>query len=361
MTPRLYISSLVSKSASKSIESLLVDKNNNFTLIRLIASLLVLLSHCFYLKGFNTDPLVQLSKTLSLGTLAVYFFFITSGFLITKSWFRINNVLQYLRNRALRIFPALIVSVLFCAFVVGPVVTNLPVKEYFQNNGTYNFLINSTLWKIVYYLPCSFLANPYPGAVNGSYWTLPMEFFLYIIVAVLGVFSILKRRKIMVALIVILLLTDFYLTAKFASSSFGLINMDLKKLLICGIYFIAGSLIYLYKDKLIVTKALTLLLLVAYLISLFTPWSRYLGYLFLPYLTISLALVDIPIIKKYPRSHDLSYGVYLYAFPVQQTLVHFFGGNINIILLFVFATAISLALAALSWRFIEKPSLRYKF
>ena len=125
------------------------SRTNHFDIMRLTAALLVVFSHSFNLShgkvlGKQYEPLMQLSKgQITLGGLAVLVFFVISGFLITASFDKDKNVLSFCQKRFLRIYPGLIVVVLLTALVLGPLMTELPLWEYFKKPETYNYLVNN--------------------------------------------------------------------------------------------------------------------------------------------------------------------------------------------------------------------------
>lgn len=124
----------------------------------------------------------------SLPSLAVDLFFVASGFLVTASYCQRNDFYAFTEARLLRIFPGLIVAVLLCVFVVGPISTTASLSDYFASPSTFSYFKHNVflLNGIQFDLPSVFTSNPYPGSVNGSLWTLPIEFWMYVFVAVLG-------------------------------------------------------------------------------------------------------------------------------------------------------------------------------
>ena len=149
---------------------------NLFDLLRLVAATMVLWSHAYALTG-NPSPGWFGN---ALGTLGVKIFFIISGLMITRSWLDDPRLWAFTMRRVLRIMPGLILVVVVCAFVMGPLVTTLPVGEYFRSYGTRFYLWNILLFPI-YNLPGVFAGNIYPIAVNGSLWSLPAEVCMYIL------------------------------------------------------------------------------------------------------------------------------------------------------------------------------------
>jgi peptidoglycan/LPS O-acetylase OafA/YrhL len=224
---------------------------NNFDLIRFIAAALVILSHCFSLAGKEFEPLSWLSGYETFGGLAVAIFFITSGFLITASWFSDENILSFIKKRILRIFPALIWVIFLTVFVLGPLLTALPLKEYFKNHTTYLYLNNVYLTCIYYSLPGVFAHNPWPNAVNGSLWTLPIEILMYAMIGFLGSIRLLKMKWFIPALLPF----AFYLFISYyiSHSNTMILWVRLSQTAKLAIYFIMGSIFYIYREKIILS------------------------------------------------------------------------------------------------------------
>ena len=134
--------------------------------------------------------------SVKLHGFGVLIFFVLSGYLITGSFVRSGNLWRFFCSRALRIFPALILAVFFCAYCLGPLVTTLSVEEYLSSNQTWNYFKYNTLLYdgIRFRLPGVFEELPRSGGVNGSLWTLPIELLMYFYVAVLGIAGVLCQR-----------------------------------------------------------------------------------------------------------------------------------------------------------------------
>ena len=160
----------------------LTHRENNFDSVRLIAAAAVIYGHA--------HPLTQTPDRVfwgnSVESFAVKVFFVISGFLITASWLSDPSPFRYFAKRALRIFPALAVVVAVSALVLGPLVTTLPLSSYFASPQVPAYFSNIAL-RPVYYLPGVFDRLPYPGAVNGSLWSLPAEFAMYLLLPLLCV------------------------------------------------------------------------------------------------------------------------------------------------------------------------------
>ena len=149
-------------------------RSNNLDALRLVGALAVIFGHAYHIVGRPFENPVVAGYPVQ--TLGVIIFFSISGYLITASWSRTRNPVSYLAARSLRIFPALVVVVLVCMFVIGPVVSVLPNSQYFDAPNFWSYLGNIIL-RPQYELPGVWGDHPYPNAVNGSLWTLPAEFF----------------------------------------------------------------------------------------------------------------------------------------------------------------------------------------
>lgn len=213
----------------------LEEKNNNFNLIRMLASIAVIFSHSFILANGpldGADPLVQYLG-YPISGLAVNIFFITSGLLVTKSLIERKSFTFFIVARTLRIFPALIVAVLFSALAVGLMATELRPIDYLLHPDTFNF-IRRNIWLfdniIQYTLPGVFSDTPYKNAVNGSLWTLPWEIYSYFSIFVL--FFIFRMYYKMVFVMTSIVFFLLYANGFYKFFDFELLNPVYLKLLI---------------------------------------------------------------------------------------------------------------------------------
>ena len=336
-------------------------RDNNYNLIRFVAAVLVLLSHCYPLVNGDdrAEPLGRVTGT-TLGTLAVSVFFITSGFLVTGSLVRRDNLLAFVWARALRIYPALIAAVLFCVFVVGLAFTNLPWSDYVSHRGTLRYLlVNSLMLRSpIHGLPGVFTENTYPGAVNGSLWTLPWELRMYFLLAVVG-FSVGLRR---IRRILIPLLAVAGTVIHQLDKCYGLIESTRWSVMFLFIsYFFIGASLFLYRDKVAVNyRILCISLAVLVLSAVINRVAFYLCFnALLPITILCLAYLPGGRVRKFNRFGDCSYGIYIYAFPIQQGVAALWP-EASVLQMCLLAFPVTLALSIASWLVIEKRFLAMK-
>lgn len=323
--------------------------------MRLTAAIAVVFSHSFAisLNNYALDPMVGWTNNqMSFGDLAVSVFFIISGFLITQSYDYRKDPVYFLKARVLRIFPALIVVILLTTFIMGPILTTLSVTDYLKNSQTYLYLRNIFLYPIQYYLPGVFENNILMGVVNGSIWTLIYEVCCYAVVLLLGIFKMLKKSTSIILLAATICIS---MMPQFPHSDF-----TYKLNYLCG-YFFGGMVLYMFREYIKVNHfyaviSLSIIILSANYGGLVRPaiplFGAYLVYYFAFNKSFKLSNVS--------RYGDLSYGVYIYAFPVQQILVYLSNGKMNSTINFVVALIISLIFAFLSWHVVEKNAMKLR-
>lgn len=323
-----------------------IEGQNNFYILRLICAILVIFSHSFDLLGLRSHELyrsfVGHESIYNLGTIGVCVFFLISGFLVTKSWFNSDGILDYLKKRALRIYPALIVVIFLTLFVLGPLVTTVSLKSYFFSDLFNNYLNNFLMYKYSFFLTGVFESNPLHD-VNGAIWTIAPELRCYLLVAIFGLLSIFKNRFLILPIII---LAIFF-------STFSPVELMLY------VYFLIGQACYLYRDKIILNKYLALVSFIIFmLIQKNLVLAFYLNFFLISYIAIYLAFA-----KKYfnfEKCGDFSYGLYIYAFPIQQLVINYFGHSLNPYSLFLSALLLTFLCAALSWHLVEKRALALK-
>lgn len=323
------------------------SRHNNFDFLRICAAFLVLVSHQFPLTGRYPGPWLF---GVSLGTFAVLIFFSISGFLVSQSWRIDPNAIRFLAKRFLRIWPGLAVVVLLAAFVLGPLVSTLDVRSYFSHPELRDYLHNLKVMTINYALPGVFESNSYPRAVNGSLWTIPLEVGCYLVLLMIGWPGLLKKRW--AVLLGTILFGVYYFGFAFDPNQYQYHF---------ALYFFAGVCLDLYRHAWEEHPERLLKAALAISIAFYLFGASAVALLFLvPGLVIYIGTRSTPVLRRFGRYGDVSYGVYIYAFPVQQTLLWMVGKDFPFAAGLAIAAVVTVACAFLSWHLVEHPALRLK-
>ena len=343
------------------------NRTNNLNLIRLVLALGVIYSHSFPLSlGMayepKSEPLSQFThQQETIGSVAVAMFFLISGMLITASWLRTQNMKDFIMKRVLRIYPGFILSMLFSGAVLW-----ISSPEFRANVG------HGASWLLMFIHDCIFLGmnsinnydslkltwkgifpeNPLPNSTNGSLWTIPREFKCYLLVAVFGLFCLFKRRIIM-----LLGMLSFYVAyAKCLIHGDDVFYLDRRLLT----YFLIGICIWLWRDVIPISKwfasgCVVVLITTCLVKPFFSLLLPFLG----GYLLLWFGYAPKIHFTDWTRKTDLSYGTYLFAFPIQQLIAMHISLRVPWIN-FLIATTGTLFIAWFSWNYVEKKFLNMK-
>ncbi len=321
-----------------------MDRKNNFDFIRLLAATMVMYSHSFALSG-HLEPGFAGN---SLGGYGVWIFFSISGFLITGSYMRQNSIIKFMKARLLRIIPALVPLILLTVFLLGPILTTFELSDYFSHKLTWVYLKNIFPWKIYYRLPGVMDDH----AINGSLWTLPAELKCYVAVGLLGLLGLLKYRWMGILLGVCGLLSMIYYS-NFAASAIKITQM----------MFVAGAAYYFVWENIPRNRWMALGASVIWIVSVSYDHSGFVGpisFIFATYVILYLGFCKPLKLWNLTKWGDISYGVYIYAMPVQNVISYYHGWHMNPYLNFMYTMLIVFPLAWLSWHFVENKALKLK-
>jgi peptidoglycan/LPS O-acetylase OafA/YrhL len=338
-------------------------RTNNFNLLRLVAALLVLVSHGIELpSGVSQRDFMHFWTGFTLSWFAVNVFFSISGFLIFESWVRRPHLLTFLKARALRIFPALVVMLCISVPLLGMFFGELPLSRYLGEPQTLRYLFsNMTIILVRYELPGVFSGNPL-HSVNGSLWTLRYELFCYFLVAVLGAIGLLSttaRRQIVLAIgitgcIGLMLVIGYGYIGQ--STKNGPL-LELGRLTFC---FLLGAMFNDVRRILPLSISGVCALWLSVLTLARTPACAPLACLAAAYTTFYFAFVPQgKRLSAFRGNRDYSYGIYIYAFPIQQALTALAPSASPWAHIFA-ALLFTLPFAILSWHLVEKPALTLK-
>jgi peptidoglycan/LPS O-acetylase OafA/YrhL len=337
---------------------------NAFDALRIIAALAVLYSHSYIIYGFP-EPIPIAGQTF--GNLAVALFFSLSGYLVCQSWTRDPDFIRFALRRALRVLPGLLVVVLVTALLLGPLLSSLSAREYFSASGTWHYLTNALLGGGPDSLPGVFKENRYPAAVNGSLWTLGYEFGMYVMLALVG--KLFRHTAFAPACGAFFLLFAIVWIALSVSGHADMrlpfiwrLGVDIRIDRVCylGAFFFAGACAWLYRDRIRLVPWLATLALGGLVIVQSPLLVMPLLWIVTPYVVVVFAF-KAPAVFRRLNGFDYSYGIYIYAFPIQQGFSQL-GAARGWPWLAVLALSflVTMLAAALSWYFVEKPALSFK-
>jgi len=329
-----------------------------FDYLRLFLALGVVAWHSIYVSGDAQVQNIVLNSWIGpLKALLLPMFFSLSGFLVAGSMERARSLEGFATLRVLRIAPALAVEVLLSVILLGAVLTELPLGEYFTSPTLRSYLLNMC-GDIHYHLPGVFLNNPVHATVNLSLWTVPFELQCYLFLIVLSGLGFFKRKPVFLCVGVSLnlgLWLAYFIFRAHGPASAASMTMPGPGLVIS---FLAGITIYLYRREIPLRAELAVLAFILAYGLLHEPRFMVLAIFPAAYLTIWAGLTNPPS-SLIVRSGDYSYGIYVFAFPIQQALamnptlrLWYFNMPAAFVLSFLYAT--------FSWHVVEKPVLGKK-
>ena len=329
-------------------------RSSNLNFIKFVAAILVIYSHSFYicLGQGHSDLVSSLTNGyISFGAISVSLFLFVSGLLVTKSLLKSKSAKQYFVGRIVRIFPLLIIVVMATAFILGLFVTDLPTLEYLSNLKTYRYL-SYILLIPSYFLPGVFTSNP-TNVVNGPLWTIVLEMICYVLLFIMFKLNFLKKKN------------TFLIILGCITGSLFLILLNLFKVNFYSDYlrpiilFFEGTLCYIYRDKIKLNSYLFVFMFLLGVISISLIVLPDIALLIcLPYIVLYLSYIQKQCIKILSVLGEYSYGIYLVAYPIQQTL-RVYNPNINPIQNTLSTALISLVIAYFLNKYIEKPCIKW--
>jgi peptidoglycan/LPS O-acetylase OafA/YrhL len=328
-----------------------VNHHNNFNLLRFLFASLVIVSHAPELMDGNRsrELLTSLFGTVSFGELAVDGFFVLSGFLITKSWVSNPSWVQFMQSRVLRIVPGFVVACLISLLVLGPLGATAGYWQHIAWPEFFKGLLKLRLSGV----PEVFAGSHY-AMLNGALWTIPYEFKCYLAALVAGMVGVYARRWLVLAGFVALCLLHIGLKSQALSLSYQ--NEAHVRF---AMAFAAGSVFFVYREVLTPNRWLQLGAAVALFVCMFfKPLAEPALCLMGGYLVLSYAYQGQRLLA-FNRLPDVSYGVYLYAWPLNKLLLWYWP-SVNVYLSMVLVFVASVVAGACSWYLVEKPSLRLK-
>lgn len=344
---------------NKSLANVLRRDANNFDLIRLLAAISVIYGHSFALiKNVSGTDLIYNLTGIYSGEWGLKTFFFLSGLLVVNSAISGKDGIAYTLHRFFRIWPALVFVVLGTAFFIGPLCTKLALSDYFREPTVYAYVKHMLMFQTwgtqslgYYNLPGVFVDNQFKENVNAPLWTLSVEVFAYILILAFNLIGVFNPK--VAGLIFAVFMLDTFLPERILFFWLPKNDFNFSAIPFC---FAIGGLMAVYKEKISITASTAIGFFL--LCILFKDWvhKTYLIYSFIFILVIYIA--SIPIVVNLPRLPDLSYGTYLWGWPVQQMIASKFP-EINFLPFFIFSLFISLIMAYISWQFVENKSIKF--
>ncbi|CAB3680494.1 hypothetical protein R8871_02479 [Paraburkholderia graminis C4D1M] len=344
---------------------------NNFDLVRLVAAVAVVYGHSYLLQApdGSSDWVHNALGFDGFGALGVYAFFLLSGMLVTASFDRQRSVPRFAVLRIARLWPAVALGSLVTVFIVGPLFTTLPLREYFSSGMTWanldNFstIVMNTGWA----LPGVFEHNRFPVDVSSPLWTLPLQVRCYLIVLAAGMLGLLSSPRgalLAAALGIAAFVLRVHLPPHLTPHSLPLVQIGLRDFSDTpGGYsfwpepfFMLGVLLYGLRERIDIHGLMTLALTMVFLVFRDTAGAQPLFYLAFVYGVLWVGTT--PLLRRFVPRHDYSYGIYLYGFMVQQCVANIAPQLSHVTAVLIAAPFIVLC-AALSWHCVERPVLMW--
>lgn len=333
------------------ITSFLNKENNNLDLIRIILACAVIAGHSISLNGdtkYWIDPIRFLFPETYSGALAVKIFFFISGLVVTNSYMKKDNLLYFVIARIFRILPALLFLLLITVFIIGPIFTTVNLSRYFFEIQNVRYLICNMLFQTKYNLTGVFAENLYKNAVNGSLWSLHYEIRCYFFL--MCAFLLFKNKRLLIFnILFITILIDTILPSRIIFNMLG----NNPEIYYLPFSFAYGMFMAINQNKIIINFKIVLLSFIAYFLAMSMQFTQEL-FLIIAFCNSAIFVSSRKWILKLRPKYDISYGIYLWGFLVQQ-IVYALLGQIYTGLHFLIATLLSILIAYISFILIEKP------
>jgi peptidoglycan/LPS O-acetylase OafA/YrhL len=334
-------------------------KGDGYGTLRLVFAFIVVADHTPVLTGTGST-FMPVKSGVDLGAVSVGAFMGLSGYFIMRSWHRDPNLWRFWVRRLLRIIPGLLVVLSLTAIVLGTLTTTLGKRAYLGHPATWSYIWdNLLLFPQQYVLPGVFTGNPYPGAVNGSLWSLPVEVLGYTLIALLGLLITFSRYRFVMVVFALAMavLLQRMVIGQLTLPQVMLLVPTFPLLQYLGMYAVGAS-IWLYRDKLRLTWFGVLLCVGVDFAFYSSSMVEIVRIFTLPYLVIAIGHL-LPRRLWLPNWLTVAnYGVYLYGFVVLQTLL--FLGLRTPWVVAVTAVPIALGLGLVSWHLVEKQAMKLR-
>lgn len=331
--------------------STISHRNNCFDFLRLLAASMVIFFHqnMFLGGGYVTDP----SDWFPMDSVWVQVFISLSGYLVTMSFLRSESFLDFMKKRIRRLFPALIICNIVVLYLIAPFLQESIFSYIFSIDTIKSFFKMSILLSNGNDVPHLWTDYGWIPAANAPIWTLTHEFFLYILAGL--AFSFTKSWKAPALLLLIFVILQVLFSAELSDVTFY--SMNIKHFTELGNNFALGSLMYVTKeswDKRNVKITLSIICIVVMLSCIKEPNVSVAVRSAITALTIIIGVSFRDRILN--GKFDISYGMYIWAFPFQAIAINILHLGFYYGLVAVFIT--TAIVACLSRKYVEEPFMR---
>ncbi len=336
-----------------------VRHHNSFDLLRIAFALFVIITHAYPLTGMpELDWLKQITwGQISFSNLAVSGFFIISGFLVTKSLYRSGNVFTFYIKRIARIYPGLF-TVLLITVLLACIPYTGTLSQYVHNHSPRSYVISNLMLSLQPGIDGVFEQLPYAKVINGSIWTIAYEACFYLILPVLLLLPQKVWKYVTGAVLIFCYFTFLYCVFNRPLVLQKMVySLQLYFVLNYGAYFAAGATLAVLPVFTHLTKPVLLIFIVFMVVSLGFKFYPFIQYVVYPVVVLGIGGLEPPqwVQRVLKKTGDISYGIYLYAFPVQQTLMFYFG--LTYLPLMFWTAVVALPLGYCSWHLVEKRAM----
>lgn len=345
-----------------SLQPSITDNKNAFDLLRLLLACGVIIAHSYLLGGYTgSDFLTVLSKgQTNLADVSVMGFFVLSGYLITASFQRTDHLVSFMLHRILRVYPGYWVCLLVTGFGFASLIALL------SNGNTGSFTLTGPASSFSYFYHNFFIKinqwsvgnvlnkTAYNDSLNGSLWSLYPEIQCYIFTLILGYFGLFNRNKAVVLLLFVFTLVIFVAKDTF-HTNIGPTFLYLSNALKLYVAYLGGMMFFVFKDKIIPNKKL--LIFTGACTALLIKFG---GFQLVSPIILSYLLICGFQLFKVRLRHDISYGIYIYGFPIQQMLFVYFGNRLPLFVFVFVSLLLAALLGLLSHLLVERPFIKLK-
>jgi peptidoglycan/LPS O-acetylase OafA/YrhL len=326
--------------------------NNNLDFVRVICAMVVIAGHSYKMLPLHghQEPLHAFVGFTHMASLAVKIFFFISGMLVTNSLLEQRSVIAFVVSRIFRVMPGLLLVLLVTSFVIGPLVTHLPPNKYFSVPQVYSYVYKNLLFQTQYYLPGVFENNTWPRYVNASLWTLRIEVKCYLLLLMLYILA--RGRRVLYNLFVLLVVTDALLQLRII----GVGQTSILNLL--PFSFALGVFVAVNKERLRFNNLLPCLLLAVTMVLWHVPHINEMMLIVSSCVLVVLASQN-EYVQKIAIKHDISYGMYIWSFVVQQTIICIGGAHQNLYVYMLQSILLSCIMGYVSYLTVEHRAISY--